>query len=66
MKRTKELFFREHPKNWQEREGVSGLREFDGEDLCNYNNTKTIFKSYRNNYINFPFISLINRNDCQF
>lgn len=32
MKRTKETFFREHPE-WQERQGVSGLREFDGEDL---------------------------------
>jgi len=33
MKRTKETFFREHP-NYQQRQGVSGLKEFDGEDLC--------------------------------
>ncbi|CAK57386.1 unnamed protein product (macronuclear) [Paramecium tetraurelia] len=32
MKRTKETFFREHP-DWQYRQGVSGLKEFDGEDL---------------------------------
>ena len=33
MKRTREAIFREHPE-WQQREGVSGLKEFDGEDLC--------------------------------
>ncbi|KAM3138235.1 hypothetical protein pb186bvf_009714 [Paramecium bursaria] len=32
MKRTKESFFREHPE-WEKRQGLSGLREFDGEDL---------------------------------
>lgn len=32
MKRTKEAYFRYHP-DWQNREGVSGCREFDGEDL---------------------------------
>lgn len=32
MKRTKETFFRYHP-GWEDREGVSGCREFDGEDL---------------------------------
>lgn len=31
MKRTKETIFREHPQ-WQERQGVSGLQKFDGED----------------------------------
>ena len=34
MKRTKETYFRYHPE-WQNREGVSGCREFDGEDLSN-------------------------------
>ena len=32
MKRTKETYFREHP-DWNVRQGVSGLRDFDGEDL---------------------------------
>lgn len=32
MKRTKETFFRYHP-DWVDREGMSGCREFDGEDL---------------------------------
>lgn len=32
MKRTKETYFREHPHP-SEREGMSGLKEFDGEDL---------------------------------
>ncbi|CAD8212459.1 unnamed protein product [Paramecium octaurelia] len=32
MKRTKETFFRKHP-DWQKRQGVSGLKEFDGEDV---------------------------------
>ncbi|CAD8202249.1 unnamed protein product [Paramecium octaurelia] len=32
MKRTKETIFREHP-DWQQRQGISGLKEFDGEDL---------------------------------
>lgn len=32
MKRTREAIFREHPE-WVERQGVSGLKEFDGEDL---------------------------------
>ena len=31
MKRVKETIFKEHP-DWQKREGVSGLRNFDGED----------------------------------
>ena len=34
MKRTKETFFRDHPHH-TEREGVSGCKEFDGEDLGN-------------------------------
>jgi hypothetical protein len=33
MKRTRETIFREHPE-WEKREGLSGLKEFDGEDLC--------------------------------
>ncbi|CAD8195130.1 unnamed protein product [Paramecium octaurelia] len=32
MKRTKETIFRQHP-DWQQRQGISGLKEFDGEDL---------------------------------
>jgi len=32
MKRTKETFFRYHPHH-TDREGMSGLKEFDGEDL---------------------------------
>jgi hypothetical protein len=32
MKRTKETYFRYHP-DWMNREGMSGCREFDGEDL---------------------------------
>lgn len=35
MKRTRETIFRDHP-DWQQRQGVSGLKEFDGEDLCIY------------------------------
>ena len=31
MKRVKETIFKEHPE-WQSRKGVSGLRNFDGED----------------------------------
>ena len=34
MKRTKEAYFRNHPE-WETRQGVSGLRDFDGEDLSN-------------------------------
>lgn len=33
MKRTRETIFREHPPA-DYRNGVSGLKEFDGEDLC--------------------------------
>lgn len=32
MKRTRETIFNGHP-DWHEREGVSGCKEFDGEDL---------------------------------
>ena len=32
MKRTKEAYFRYHPDPSQ-REGLSGLKDFDGEDL---------------------------------
>lgn len=32
MKRTKETFYKYHPE-WEIRQGVSGLRNFDGEDL---------------------------------
>jgi hypothetical protein len=35
MKRTRETIFREHP-DWMARDGVSGCKEFDGEDLCKY------------------------------
>lgn len=43
MKRTRETIFREHP-DWSQREGISGLKEFDGEDLCNI--IIFIFKEY--------------------
>jgi hypothetical protein len=33
MKRTKEAYFRPHPDAPQT-EGCSGLKEFEGEDLC--------------------------------
>lgn len=33
MKRVKESFFREHPL-WNNTEGCSGAKEFEGEDLC--------------------------------
>lgn len=33
MKRTRETIFREHPPA-DFRNGVSGCKEFDGEDLC--------------------------------
>jgi hypothetical protein len=33
MKRTKEGFHRDHPE-WYQTEGCSGLKEFEGEDLC--------------------------------
>lgn len=43
MKRTKETFFRYHPK-WEDREGLSGCREFDGEDLSsNFQDVLVIF-----------------------
>ena len=32
MKRTKEAYFRPHPDS-EIRKGVSGLKDFDGEDL---------------------------------
>ena len=32
MKRTKENYFTRHP-DWDKREGISGCKEFDGEDL---------------------------------
>jgi len=32
MKRTKETFYQYQP-HYSEREGISGLKEFDGEDL---------------------------------
>ena len=32
MKRTKERFAKSHP---EDRDGISGCRMFDGEDLCN-------------------------------
>ena len=32
MKRTKEGYFREHPE-WEKVEGISGVKELDGEDL---------------------------------
>jgi len=34
MKRVKESFFREHPL-WNNTEGCSGAKEFEGEDLGN-------------------------------
>ena len=34
MKRTRELQYRFHPE-WQTRDTISSLRDFDGEDLCN-------------------------------
>jgi hypothetical protein len=33
MKRVKESYYREHP-NWNDQEGLSGCKEFEGEDLC--------------------------------
>jgi len=33
MKRTRELQYRHHPE-WQTRDTISSLRDFDGEDLC--------------------------------
>jgi len=35
MKRTKETFYKHQP-HYSEREGMSGLKEFDGEDLGNF------------------------------
>jgi len=35
MKRVKESFFREHPL-WNNTEGCSGAKEFEGEDLGKY------------------------------
>ena len=35
MKRTRETIFREHPPA-EYRNGFSGLKEFDGEDLRNF------------------------------
>lgn len=32
MKRTKESYYKYHPE-WEQRQGVSGLKDFDGEDL---------------------------------
>ena len=34
MKRVQERWNNPHPY-WEERAGVSGAKEFDGEDLCN-------------------------------
>jgi hypothetical protein len=39
MKRTQEKWNNPHPY-WQERLGVSGLKEFDGEDLSNLSLTQ--------------------------
>ena len=36
MKRTRELIHREHP-DWEKRDTISSLRDFDGEDLCKLN-----------------------------
>jgi hypothetical protein len=33
MKRTRELIHRHHP-DWEKRDTISSLRDFDGEDLC--------------------------------
>lgn len=42
MKRTKELYFRPHPEPPM-RAGISGAKEFDGEDLGNSVSTKANF-----------------------
>lgn len=39
MKRTKELYFRNHP-DWKERQGISGCTVLDGEDPSYWNNVK--------------------------
>jgi hypothetical protein len=49
MKRTRETIFREHPE-WQQREGVSGLKEFDGEDLCTIVNSILLEYDARSKY----------------
>lgn len=64
MKRTKETFYRYHPDP-SDREGVSGCREFDGEDLgttslltqiltffpLEYDSRKEYFKTQQKNWI---------------
>ena len=34
MKRVKESYYRQHP-DWQNTAGISGIKELEGEDLCN-------------------------------
>ena len=50
MKRTKETFFRYHPHP-AEREGVSGCKEFDGEDLY-YDSRNQYYKDQQANWVN--------------
>jgi len=49
MKRTKETFYRYHP-NPVDRDGVSGCREFDGEDL-EYDSRTQYYKTQQKNWI---------------
>eukprot|EP01016_Furgasonia_blochmanni_P028319 TRINITY_DN2976_c0_g1_i5.p1 TRINITY_DN2976_c0_g1~~TRINITY_DN2976_c0_g1_i5.p1 ORF type:complete len:313 (+),score=68.80 TRINITY_DN2976_c0_g1_i5:76-939(+) len=49
MKRTKETFFRQHPEPDQ-REGLSGLKEFDGEDL-EYDARRKYFQEQQKHWI---------------
>mmetsp|Transcript_61317 Transcript_61317/g.85304 ORF Transcript_61317/g.85304 Transcript_61317/m.85304 type:complete len:89 (+) Transcript_61317:78-344(+) len=49
MKRTKETYFRYHPQAG-DREGMSGLKDFDGEDLDNESRNK-FYKSKQNEWL---------------
>jgi len=49
MKRTKETFYKEHP-HFAEREGVSGCKEFDGEDL-QYDSRLKFLKSQQKDWL---------------
>ena len=56
MKRTRELQYRFHPE-WQTRDTISSLRDFDGEDLRNFYIFQNMIQGLtsRNNNKNISF-----------